>query len=105
MQVSDYYASRIPDESEWVDAVKQLDLALNDNMRFMTTMLGRVGWAHPRSRKGDEICLLEGCSVPVILRARAEGDFVLVGDAYVEAVMDGELVEDREVEWTDIKIH
>ena len=105
MKQSDYSAPHILNKSEWVYAVKQLDLALNDNMRFMTTMIGRVGWAHPRSRKGDMICLLEGCSVPAILRARAEGDFVLVGDAYVHGVMKGELVKGGGVDWTDIKIH
>jgi hypothetical protein len=83
-----------------------MDEALNDNMRFMTTKKGYVGWAHPRSQKGDIICILEGCTVPVILRARAEGDFVLVGDGYVHGIMEGqELEKNWGVDWIEIKIH
>jgi hypothetical protein len=83
-----------------------MDEALNDNMRFMTTKKGYVGWAHPRSQKGDIICILEGCTVPVILRARAEGDFVLVGDGYVHGIMEGQELESHwGVDWIEIKIH
>jgi hypothetical protein len=65
-----------------------------------------VGWAHPRSQKGDMICILEGCTVPVVLRVRVEGDFFLVGDGYVHGIMDGQEMErDGGVDWIEIKIY
>jgi hypothetical protein len=75
-------------------------------MRFMTTKKGFFGWAHARAEQGDHLFLLRGCSVPVILRAREEGGYTVVGDAYVEGIMDGELVPDgQDVPWTLIEIH
>lgn len=86
--------------------LQDTEAALKDNMRFMTTKKGNVGWAHPRSKKGDMICILEGCTVPVILRARANGDFVLVGASYVHGIMEGQEMErDTKVDWIEIKIH
>lgn len=53
------------------------------------------GICPPHSESGDLICILYGCSVPVILRK--QGDYMrLVGEAYVHGHMDGEAVEDFE---------
>jgi hypothetical protein len=72
------------------EAEATLAPVFNDNMRFMTTKRGYVGWSHIRGRRWDKICILEGCSVPVILRAREDGGYNLVGDAYVDGIMQGE---------------
>ena len=53
------------------------------------TRKGYVGLAHAQSEIGDMICVLEGCTVPMILRPCNRG-FRLVGDAYVHGVMNGE---------------
>jgi hypothetical protein len=37
-------------------------------------------------RKRDLICVLLGCSVPMILR-RVEDHYILIGDGYVEGIM------------------
>ncbi len=37
--------------------------------------------------------ILKGSSVTVILRPRADGGFLIVGDAYIQGLMDGEAVE------------
>ena len=52
------------------------------------------GLAPDRARKGDLICILAGCTVPVVLRrhknANQERYYELVGEAFVYGKMDGE---------------
>jgi hypothetical protein len=55
------------------------------------------GLAPTNAQAGDYICILFGCSVPVILRkcaSDAEGGvlYTFVGEAYVHSMMDGEAV-------------
>ncbi|ETN44942.1 uncharacterized protein HMPREF1541_09817 [Cyphellophora europaea CBS 101466] len=65
-----------------------------------------LGWAHPRAEVEDEICLLEGCTLPVTLRRSVllsedgvtvhepilhEPIFRVVGDAHVTGIMSGEM--------------
>jgi len=53
------------------------------------------GLGPPRCKKGDFVCILYGCSVPVVLReASPKGSYVLVGEAYVHGKMEGEAVAD-----------
>ncbi|ETN47230.1 uncharacterized protein HMPREF1541_01422 [Cyphellophora europaea CBS 101466] len=56
-----------------------------------------VGLAPHHARIGDQICILYGCSVPVVLRALPDSGNdthrQLIGDAYVYGAMDGEMVE------------
>ncbi|KAH6648584.1 heterokaryon incompatibility protein-domain-containing protein [Truncatella angustata] len=55
---------------------------------FITTN-GRVGLAPPAVADGDIVCLLEGFSIPCLLRGMDQ-DFVLVGSCYVNGYSDGE---------------
>lgn len=53
------------------------------------------GLAPTHAQEGDLICILFGCSVPVILRKKSvpEGDepyYFFIGEAYVHGMMDGE---------------
>jgi hypothetical protein len=52
------------------------------------------GLAPMTAQVGDLICILFGCTVPVILRRQIDGDgsvyFQLVGESYVHRIMDGE---------------
>ncbi|KAG8530794.1 uncharacterized protein KY384_004151 [Bacidia gigantensis] len=63
---------------------------------------GFTGWAHPLAKPDDQIYLLKGCSMPVILRPDVERHeefgltFRVVGDAYVVNAMHGEAWTDRE---------
>ena len=79
-----------------------------DGQLFMITSTGYIGWAHPRAQPGDQIFVVGGCTVPVILRSRDNGGYVLVGDAYVEGIMDGEAVADaraRNDDWATLEIY
>lgn len=57
--------------------------------RLMTTQNGYLGLSHPQSEPGDQICLLQGCRLPVILRS-CDGGYRVVGETYVHGIMDGE---------------
>ncbi|CAK3794774.1 Hypothetical predicted protein [Lecanosticta acicola] len=62
-------------------------------MRLGVTEQGTVGMLPTRARKGDALCVLFGCGVPVVLRRTAEGGlFELIGEAYVSGLMEGEAV-------------
>ncbi|KAE8446548.1 hypothetical protein EG329_011880 [Mollisiaceae sp. DMI_Dod_QoI] len=60
--------------------------------RMMVTSKGYIGTAHPQSRVGDSIVLLQGASVPIILRS-CEGGYKVIGEAYVHGIMEGEFWE------------
>lgn len=54
-----------------------------------------IGWAAKGARLDDEIFLIPGCSVPVILRrAETNGQYRMVGDAIVIGAMEGEVWEE-----------
>jgi hypothetical protein len=59
---------------------------------MMETSKGYVGIARPQSQVGNSIVLIQGASVPIILR-RCEGDYRVIGEAYVHGIMDGEFWE------------
>lgn len=64
--------------------------------RLVITETGQLAMAPRRSRKGDIICILYGCSVPVVLRARSEhGDYQFIGECYVDGFMSGEAFLDN----------
>jgi hypothetical protein len=67
------------------------------NFAFIMTASGYMGLAPRWTQVGDQICVLPGCRVPVILRY-AEGCYSLVGACFVLGLMDGELLEDSDWE-------
>ncbi|KAH8760182.1 heterokaryon incompatibility protein-domain-containing protein [Hyaloscypha finlandica] len=73
--------------------VTYLAMAKSEGVAFMSTRGGYVGWAYNGAEPGDNIYLLAGCSVPVILRPRAAGGYTILGYALVQGVMDGEIME------------
>jgi hypothetical protein len=61
---------------------------------FVITEKGHFGLVHRYVNVGDEVCILMGCSVPVILRKfRGEERFFL-GDAYIQGWMEGEMIKE-----------
>lgn len=57
------------------------------NLRFFVTAEGRLGLAPKTTERGDMICLIPGCDVPVILRKRSVF-WKYIGDAYTYGLMD-----------------
>ena len=68
--------------------------ALEMNYQLLITAGGYVGWTSARSQEGDLVCLILGCSTPVILRRRNEGGYRLTGVSYILGLMDGERMKD-----------
>ncbi|KAH6662018.1 hypothetical protein B0J14DRAFT_496506 [Halenospora varia] len=59
--------------------------------RLMVSRKGYLGQVPFNSQAGDLICILFGCSVPVIIR-KVKNHHILIGEAYVRGIMDGEAI-------------
>lgn len=57
------------------------------------TKSGHIGAVPQTAEIGDEICVLYGCSVPVVLRPSTEVDsYKFVGECYLHGFMDAEAI-------------
>lgn len=70
--------------------------------RLCITADDRVGQAPRRAKVGDLICILFGGEVPFVIRPTENGAYTLVGECYINGVMDGELVNPGQAESTQI---
>ena len=75
--------------------------------RLFTTLRSSLGLAPQESRKGDLICILYGCSVPVILRRHAANPsdihyYEFIGECYVHDLMDGEALTIKKKEHREV---
>ncbi|KAE8454442.1 hypothetical protein EG329_000064 [Mollisiaceae sp. DMI_Dod_QoI] len=71
------------------------------------------GLAPKDTKQGDMVCVLFGCSVPVVLRQQDSGNekyFHMIGECFVYGMMDGEAVAGKEwrrpynnAEWFEIR--
>lgn len=59
---------------------------------FIVTGKGYIGLGRACTQPGDVVCVLRGGNVPFVLRARGDGYYELVGEAYVHGIMDGSFV-------------
>jgi Heterokaryon incompatibility protein (HET) len=60
--------------------------------KLITTETGYIGLAPVFSSRGDKVCVLFGCSTPVILRPLPDGYYQFVGECYVHGLMHGEAI-------------
>lgn len=72
----------------FVDTVKGMA------MRMRVTRGGRIAIVPRGAQQDDFICVLYGCSVPVLLRRADEREdaYTLVGECYVDQLMSGEVL-------------
>jgi hypothetical protein len=64
------------------------------NRRLMVSQKGMLGMAPINAKKGDLICVLFGCSVPLLLRPRhSQGEYEFIGECYLDGYMDGEALK------------
>jgi hypothetical protein len=77
------------ESTEW--GLEVWALQMSTNRRLLVTKDGYVGLGPIKARQGDHVCILYGCSVPLIFR-ELKGGFSLVGEAYVHGFMDGEAI-------------
>ena len=57
---------------------------------FVKTYEGYIGLAPRSAQPGDQVCVLLGCNVPMLLRPAANSQYEVVGSCYVHGLMDGE---------------
>lgn len=64
------------------------------NRRLITTNSGNIGMSSYRARKGDQIWILLGCSILLVVR-QCEGKDVyeFIGECYLDGYMNGEVME------------
>ena len=63
------------------------------------TTAGRLALIPDAARSGDIVAIMFGCDVPLVLRPNADGTMHrIVGECYVDGVMDGEAVDQHEPE-------
>ncbi len=55
------------------------------------TSKGNLGSGSDNLREGDCVAIIKGAQVPYILRLQPTGAYQLIGEAYVDGIMDGEV--------------
>jgi hypothetical protein len=65
------------------------------NRRFFTTTMGYMGLGVNSALPGDLVCVLFGCSTPVLLR-RVQEHYMFLGEAYLHGVMNGQAIDGLE---------
>ncbi|KAL1842768.1 hypothetical protein VTJ49DRAFT_4253 [Mycothermus thermophilus] len=73
---------------------------------FCCTAEGRLGQVRHTAQKGDVFCVVLGAEVPYLLRPSPgkPGVYTLIGDAYLQGMMQGEALVDARYETVDIFI-
>jgi hypothetical protein len=74
------------------------DVVVRMSLRLMTSREGRIGMILEKVMKGDLICVLFGCNVPVLLRKSESGDsFTFIGECYLDGCMDGSVLDQSDL--------
>jgi hypothetical protein len=95
--------SGLPDQTEMRDIANDIALA-SANRRFVVSKeRNLIGMVPSSAQLGDRICLLKGCSVPLLLRPSSgngsdQKQWTLVGECYFHGVMHGELYDEAKCE-------
>ena len=73
---------------------------------FATTESGRMALVPPFTRPGDRICVLFGCSSPLVLEPSpvSPGRFRLRGEACIDGFMFGEAIQQLTQGWRNKKM-
>jgi Heterokaryon incompatibility protein (HET) len=98
----DYFTEIIPkgaNNKDYWDAYDAFDRT-SLNRRLMTTTKGYFGWApdnrhgsrNQQTKSGDLLCIVFGCSTPLVIRPAGEF-YQVVGEAYVQGMMEGEVLQ------------
>lgn len=68
--------------------------ALSEDLNFFMTEKGYVGVGPRCMKAGDNVCILFGGPTPYIIRPTSTTDeYLYLGSAYVQGVMDGEIID------------
>lgn len=96
-----YEAGEISDENREIGKAAteirkryQLNISqLVEGRRFCASSRKYLGWVPGFAQVGDLICIFKGGNVPFVLR-HAEGDnYKLIGECYIQGIMNGEALK------------
>ena len=88
---------RITMDDSWRTARDDVGIASTTFMqdrRFFVSSIGLMGLAPARAEKDDLICIIMGCTHPIVLRPKGEC-FEVIGEAFVHGLMYGEWMGDK----------
>ena len=100
-RLKDYFTDKIPKSSseyDYTEVYCRVERTMQGR-RIMFTEKGFMGWApdniwgssDDQVRLGDLVCIIFGCSTPIIVRPPKTGTyFQVLGEGYVEGCMDGQ---------------
>jgi hypothetical protein len=74
----------------------EIDAKARGRKPFVTKK-GHLGLGLDHVKPGDAVAVLIGSQVPFVLRKSVGGRYKIVGEAYVDGIMDGEAVVGREI--------
>jgi hypothetical protein len=77
--------------SQHIENIRLTALSL-EGREVITTKTGYLGLAPDSVRQDDVIVILPGCNCPVVLRPCEGSLFAIVGECYVDGIMNGELL-------------
>jgi hypothetical protein len=102
---NDISSGDVPSQEEYIQDSfygRFHDVVKKRGLNLITGHSGRIGMASTRAIHGDIICILYGCSVPLLLRKDQEdNDFTVVGECFLDGCMEGEaLLQDAYQEQT-----
>ncbi|KAF2108805.1 heterokaryon incompatibility protein-domain-containing protein [Lophiotrema nucula] len=69
---------------------------------FFVSQRGRIGWVPFRTSVGDQVCVLQGMRIPLILRPQGNR-WEVIGACYVHELMDGQLWDLDCLQWKFMK--
>ncbi|KAL5330658.1 hypothetical protein ACEPPN_000177 [Leptodophora sp. 'Broadleaf-Isolate-01'] len=98
----EYFTDRIPYDAKEYDFTEVYACfdRTSQKRRFMLTEKGYMGWVpdniygrpEDQTRIGDLVAVIFGCSTPIVIR-KDRTNFKVVGEAYVQGLMDGEAIK------------
>jgi hypothetical protein len=83
-------------------ALCELHNRMRDRVVFRSSD-GRLGIANDTIRQGDSLYVLIGAEVPFILRKDTKGNRILVCEALMNGIMEGEAVDGRDIEVLELR--
>ncbi|KAM0431860.1 hypothetical protein ACHAPT_005112 [Fusarium lateritium] len=78
------------DQRLWMKYLSILRVASHGRKYFLTHGL-RLGLGPPHMEEGDSVALIFGLNVPFVLREVGDSKYRIIGEAYVDGMMDGQM--------------
>ncbi|KAF9869712.1 hypothetical protein CkaCkLH20_12755 [Colletotrichum karsti] len=90
-------------EGEGIAEISTLWQSLARFRYFSSTDEDRFAWAPWTSKPGDKVCIIRGAKVPYVLRPLPQrGVYSLVGECWIQGLMEGEALKADGFAWDEI---